>query len=96
MSTSKITRKELAGVVAASQPELTSAKATEVVDALIEHITTGLSDGRPLALQNIFTVEVVTRPARTGRNPRTGEAIEIPEKRALKIRTGKKLAEQLG
>lgn len=67
---------ELVSSVAA-QAELTKDDAKKVVDALFETITTTLAKEEKIQLVGFGTFEVRDRAARTGRNPQTGEEIQI-------------------
>ena len=49
------------------------------VDATIDAIIAAIKDGDKVQLSGFGTFETKTRAARTGRNPKTGEAVEIPE-----------------
>jgi len=72
---------------------LTKAKAVEAVDAVLSAIEGSLQKGERVGLVGFGTFDVTDRPARTGRNPRTGKDIEIPAARLPKFRPGKKLKE---
>jgi DNA-binding protein HU-beta len=67
---------ELVSSVAA-QAELTKDEAKKVVDALFETITATLAKDEKIQLVGFGTFEVRDRAARTGRNPQTGEEIQI-------------------
>jgi len=54
-------------------------------------ITDALTRGEKVALVGFGTFQVVTRKARTGRNPQTGEALQIPAKKVPKFTPGKDL-----
>ena len=47
--------------------------------------TAALAKGEKVQLPGLFTAEAVERPARNGRNPRTGESMTIPAHKAVKI-----------
>ena len=65
--------------------------ATRAVDSVITAITKALNEGTQVSLVGVGTFVVKKRAARTGRNPRTGEAIEIRESRVPGFRAGKAL-----
>ena len=65
--------------------------ATRAVDSVITAITKALKEGTQVSLVGFGTFVVKKRAARTGRNPRTGEAIEIRESRVPGFRAGKAL-----
>jgi len=55
-------------------------------DEIIAQITDTLATGGKVFIDDIGTLEAVTSAARDGRNPRTGETIQIPEKKRVKFR----------
>lgn len=70
---------------------MTKKDATGALDVLAKIAGEQIAAGNPFALPGIATVQIVDRPARTGRNPATGETIQIAAKRALKIKPAKQL-----
>ncbi|ERF56012.1 DNA-binding protein HB1 [Cutibacterium granulosum] len=79
-----MTKSELIKAIA-KKSSLTEAQTNDVVKALTNVITEALASGDKVQLPGLFTAEAVERPARNGRNPRTGEAMTIPAHRAVKI-----------
>jgi len=75
----------------AEKTNLSKADAARAVDAVLESITEALKQGDSVALVGFGTFEVRERAARTGRNPRTGETIEIKASRAPAFKAGKAL-----
>jgi len=75
----------------AAQADISKAAASRSLDALIGAVKTTLKKGRPVTLVGFGTFDVTTRAARTGRNPRTGEAIQIEGAKVPKFRPGKAL-----
>jgi len=72
----------------AEKSGLTKADSGKALDALLESVTEGLTAGDRIALVGFGSWTVETRKARTGRNPRTGEEIQIPEKNVVKFKAG--------
>ena len=70
---------------------LTKADTQKAVDSLFDEITECLKDGDDVRLVGFGTFAVSTRAASQGRNPRTGEAMSIPETRQPKFKAGKAL-----
>ena len=71
---------------------LDSKKAAEAaVDSLLEGITGALKKGDSISLVGFGTFKVQRQKARTGRNPRTGEEIQIQAKNVAKFAPGKAL-----
>jgi len=78
--------------VVAEKTGLTKVKSSKVVDSIVESISSALTKGEKVSLIGFGTFETVTRKARKGRNPKTGEDLNIPEKRAAKFKAGSGLS----
>ncbi len=76
----------------ADKSGLSKADAAKALDGLIESVTEGLSKGDRIALIGFGSWSVEQRSARTGRNPRTGDEIQIPAKKVIKFKAGAGLA----
>jgi len=59
--------------------------ATEAFDTLVDAITEALVNGESVNLTGIGAIKIVERQARTARNPRTGETIQVPAKKTVKL-----------
>ncbi|MBU0600106.1 HU family DNA-binding protein [bacterium] len=70
---------------------LTKKKAGEVVNCVLDTIKDSLSEGDKVQLIGFGSFEVKERPARRGRNPQNGEAIDIPAKKVPVFRAGEAL-----
>ena len=70
---------------------LSKADAAKAVEATFEAVTSELSGGGEVRLVGFGTFSVAQRRASTGRNPRTGEAIQIPASKQPKFKAGKAL-----
>ena len=71
--------------------DLSKADAAKAVDAVFTSITGSLKGGGEVRLVGFGTFSVANRKASTGRNPRTGEAIQIPASKQPKFKAGKGL-----
>lgn len=71
--------------------DLTKADAAKAVDAFLEAISESLQSGQEVRLVGFGTFAVANRAATEGRNPRTGEKIQIPATRLPKFKPGKGL-----
>jgi len=71
--------------------EATTAEAQRFVNCVLDCITEGLKKDSAVTLVNFGTFAVRARKARTGRNPRTGQAIQIRASRTVSFRAGKAL-----
>jgi len=79
----------------ADHAELTKADAGRAVDAMIAAITKALKKGDTVTLVGFGTFSVRKRGARTGRNPRTGEAIKIKASKNPAFKAGKALKDSV-
>ncbi len=75
----------------ADSNDLSRGKAEKVVDDLLDLIAEALAKGDKVVLSGFGTFEVRTRVARSGRNPRTGETIDVPEQKTPAFKVGKLL-----
>ena len=75
----------------ASRSGLSKADTAKAVDGVIDSITSSLSGGTEVRLVGFGTFSVSRRAATTGRNPRTGEKIQIPASNQPKFKAGKAL-----
>ncbi|MFC0118243.1 HU family DNA-binding protein [Pseudoalteromonas xiamenensis] len=69
--------------------DVSKAAAGRVLESLLTNITKTLESGDSVALVGFGTFEVKTRAARTGRNPQTGESIQIAEAKVPSFKAGK-------
>ena len=74
-----------------SRVSLSKAEAAAAVDGVLDAIQDALANGDKVALTGFGTFSVKSRPARTGRNPRTGESIEIAVSKSPAFKAGKTL-----
>ncbi|MFA7429846.1 MAG: HU family DNA-binding protein [Rhodospirillaceae bacterium] len=79
----------------AADTGLTKADATKAVDALFDAVTGALKSGDEVRLVGFGTFAVSERAARTGKNPRTGEEIQIAASKQPKFKPGKGLKDAL-
>ncbi len=77
----------------ANQSGLTKKACREAVDAIASVITESLARGEKVTLVGFGSFKVITKKARRGRNPQTGEEIQIPSKDVPKFESGKNLRE---
>jgi len=79
----------------ADASDLSKADAAKAVEATFDAITSALAGGGEVRLVGFGTFSVAQRQASTGRNPRTGEAIQIPASKQPKFKAGKALKESV-
>ncbi|WP_404365829.1 HU family DNA-binding protein [Marinobacter sp.] len=85
---------ELASAIA-EQTELTREKASEVITAFTDQISAAAARGEDVSLIGFGTFGVRSREARSGRNPQTGAAIQIPASRSVGFKAGKSLKDAI-
>jgi len=74
---------------------ITKAQADKAMDAFLASVKDGLKDGGKITFIGFGTFSVAERKARAGRNPKTGEEIEIPESKTVKFKPAKVLKEEV-
>jgi DNA-binding protein HU-beta len=79
----------------AKDAALTKRQSEKVLDALMGSIQDALSNGEKITLMGFGTFSAMSRAARTGRNPRTGQALYLPARKTPKFGAGKGLREAL-
>jgi DNA-binding protein HU-beta len=79
----------------ADQTGLSKADATKAVDSVFDSITAALKSGQEVRLVGFGTFVVTNRAASEGRNPRTGEKINIPASKQPKFKAGKGLKDSV-
>lgn len=81
--------------VIAQQADISKAAATRSLDAMIGAVKTTLKKGGTVTVTGFGTFLAPKRPARSGRNPRTGATIKIKAAKVPKFRPGKALKDAL-
>ncbi len=89
-----MTKAELAAKVA-NETGLTKAQAEKAVDGFVSAVSGALEAGDSVTLVSFGTFTIGSRAQREGRNPRTGEKIEIPASKVVKFKAGKNLSEKV-
>ena len=82
-------------VALAQKAELSKKDAEKALAAFVDVVTETLKAGDKVQLVGFGTFESKERPARTARNPRTGEEIEIPASKAVSFKVGKALKDEV-
>lgn len=78
-------------LVAIDHPEVSKRAVAATLETLSDVILATVSGGGEVVLPNVAKIALKSREARVGRNPRTGEAVQIPAKRVLKFTPTKAL-----
>ena len=79
----------------ADRHEMPRARAKQLVDAILGSIADAVASGEVVSLPGFGKFKVADRPARAGRNPATGERIEIAASRKLTFTAAKQLKDKL-
>lgn len=85
-----INRSDLVAALAA-KANTSKTDADAILSAFSDVLMDAVSKGEKVQIPGILSVERVKRSARTGRNPSTGEALQIPEGWGVKVSAGSKL-----
>ena len=84
-------RSELVTKLAYQHPNILRKDIEKIIEVIFSEIIIALSKGENIEIRGFGTYKVVTRKARTGRNPKNSEIIQIPAKKVPKFRAGKVL-----
>ena len=90
-----MTRSELIAKLAAKNPALYHRDIERLVGTILDEIGGALERGDRVELRGFGAFSVKKRDARVGRNPRTGESVEVEEKHVPFFKTGKLLRDRL-
>jgi len=88
-------KSELVQKIAQANPHLYQRHVELIVNTILEEITKALSRGDRVELRGFGAFSVKNRPARTGRNPRTGAKVSVEQKFVPFFKTGKEMRERL-
>jgi integration host factor subunit beta len=88
-------RSELLQALAEENPELKASDVENTLDAFFDAITAQLANGGRVELRGFGAFSTRERDARVGRNPRTGESVEVPAKRVPYFKPGKEMLARL-
>jgi integration host factor subunit beta len=90
-----MTKSELIQRIADSNADLTQRDVERIVGAIFDEIARARANGQRVELRGFGAFSVKQRAARVGRNPRTGDAVDVSEKFIPFFKTGKDLRERL-
>ncbi|MEJ6709972.1 MAG: integration host factor subunit beta [Amylibacter sp.] len=88
-------RSELVEKIAEANPHLYQRDVERIVSTVFNEIIEALADGDRVELRGFGAFSVKKRDARVGRNPRTGESVQVDEKHVPFFKTGKLLRDRL-
>lgn len=84
-------KSELVQKIAEANPHLYQRDVENIIEAILDEITVALSRGDRVELRGFGAFSVKARPARMGRNPRTGEPIKIKASKGVRFKAGTRL-----
>jgi integration host factor subunit beta len=90
-----MTKSELIDALAARHPHLNGADIELAVRHVIEQMIATLEQGQRIEIRGFGSFSLHHRAARTGRNPKTGEPVQLPAKRVPHFKPGKELRERV-
>ena len=90
-----MTKSELVQKLAEANPHLYQRDVEAIVTAIFQEIATALARGDRVELRGFGAFSVKRRDARVGRNPRTGDSVQVAEKQIPFFKTGKQLRDRL-
>ena len=88
-------KSELVQRISSQNPHLYQRDVENIVNAILGEIIAAMARGDRVELRGFGAFSVKNRPARTGRNPRTGQPVEVPAKRLPFFKVGKELRERV-
>jgi|TARA_B100000700_G_scaffold330450_1_gene456742 DNA-binding protein HU-beta len=89
-----VNKSELIEAIAASA-DIPKAAASRALDAMVDSVTESLKQGDSVSLVGFGTFSIKERAARTGRNPQTGQPIEISAAKVPSFKAGKALKDSV-
>ena len=87
-------KSELVARIAAQNPHLYQRDIENIVNTILGTVVDAMKNGDRVELRGFGAFSVKSRPARTGRNPRTGEKVPVSEKFVPFFKTGKEMRER--
>ena len=88
-------RSELVQLLIQDNPELAVREVEKIVEIFFDEICQRLTDGGRVELRGFGAFSTRARDARTGRNPRTGETVDVDAKRVPYFKPGKEMRQRL-
>ena len=90
-----MTKSELIARLAERYPQLVAKDADYVVKTLLDAMSDALASGQRIEIRGFGSFALNIRPPRTGRNPKSGDKVMVPEKRVPHFKPGKELRERV-
>ncbi|MCV6637937.1 integration host factor subunit beta [Candidatus Albibeggiatoa sp. nov. NOAA] len=90
-----MTKSELIEAIATKQTQLTQKDIDSAVKTILEHMAQSLEKGERIEIRGFGSFSLHFRPPRVGRNPKTGEAVQLPAKHVPHFKPGKELRDRV-
>ncbi|CAE6483513.1 MAG TPA: integration host factor subunit beta [Nitrosomonas nitrosa] len=90
-----MTKSELISKLAARYPQLLAKDTELAVKMILDAMAESLSRGERIEIRGFGSFDLNYRPARVGRNPKSGEKVHVPEKYVPHFKAGKKMRERV-
>ena len=90
-----MTRSDLISKLAERFPSLAAKEFELAVKAVLESVTISMSQGKRVEIRGFGSFDLNHRPARVGRNPKTGKRVDVPEKYVPHFKAGKELRDRV-
>ncbi|KAA8985301.1 MULTISPECIES: integration host factor subunit beta [Gammaproteobacteria] len=90
-----MTKSELVEVIASKQSQLSGKDVELAVKTIIDHMSQSLAEGERIEIRGFGSFSLHYRAPRVGRNPKTGESVNLPEKYVPHFKPGKDLREKV-
>ena len=90
-----MTKSELIELIAAKQSHLPAKDVELAVKQILEIMSDALAQGQRIEIRGFGSFGLNYRPPRTGRNPKSGEKVQVPEKHVPHFKAGKELRERV-
>jgi integration host factor subunit beta len=91
----KVTKSELIDILARKHSHLAYNDVELAVKSMIEHMSQALSSGERIEIRGFGSFSLHYRPPRTGRNPKTGDSVELTSKFVPHFKPGKELRDRV-
>lgn len=91
----KVTKSELIETLARNNPQLPQVEVEAAVKSMIEQMSNALSGGERIEIRGFGSFSLHYRPPRVGRNPKTGDSVELSSKYVPHFKPGKELRDRV-
>ena len=90
-----MTKSELVEMIASKQSQLSGKDVELAVKTIIDHMSQALAEGQRIEIRGFGSFSLHYRAPRVGRNPKTGDSVDLPEKYVPHFKPGKDLREKV-